>query len=135
MLSDFDLLRGRVGEKNLEGKQLLIVFFENKTDRETVLKKAKNLKGISKYEKIYINPDRTKSEQESFKRLLAKLKKKRAEETDQSSEYYIRDNKSLILLAKKTRMTTKFAAMELKQRSNNVEGAQTTLDITLFDLS
>ena len=85
--------RKGVGKKNLEEKQPLIVSFGNKTDREMVLKKAKNLKDIYKYEKIYINPDRTKSEQESFKKLLAELKKKRAEETDQSFKYNVRDNK------------------------------------------
>ena len=68
--------RKRVGKKHLEDKQLLIVSFENNTDRETVLKKAENLKRISKYDKIYINQDPRKSEQESFKKLLAELKKK-----------------------------------------------------------
>ena len=92
--------RKRVVKKHLEDKQLLIVSFGNKTDRETVLKKAENPKGISKYDKIYINHDPRKSEQESFKKLLAELKKKRAEDTDQSFKYYIRNNKIVKFVGK-----------------------------------
>ena len=93
--------RKRVGKKNLDCDGLLIVSFGNKTDGQMVLKKAKNLKGISKYKKSTSIP----TEQNPNKNLSknsSPISLKSAEETDQNrpKQYYIRQKKIVRFVGK-----------------------------------
>jgi len=66
---------GRVGRTITSGKSRLVrVICEDAEVRRKVLKGANNLKTVHGFERTYISPDLTKSQQESDKQLRDKLK-------------------------------------------------------------
>ena len=53
----------RIGSTNSDGKQLLLINYENEEHQKTILKKAKFLRGDENFGHIFIRPDLTKNEQ------------------------------------------------------------------------
>ena len=72
----------RIGSTNSDGKQLLLINYENEEHQKTILKKAKFLRGDENFGHIFIRPDLTKNEQELLKKLVIELKEKREKERD-----------------------------------------------------
>ena len=89
----------RIGKINDTGHQLLLLTFEQKNTRNNVLKQAKSLRRLPGYEKVYINPDRTREEQQTDRKLRTELKKTRA--NDPNNKYIIRNFKIIQITTEK----------------------------------
>ena len=65
----------RLGRQQPDKTRLLRVSFSDEDATKTILDNAKVLKEIPTYKSVYINPDRTRQQQENNKRLREELKK------------------------------------------------------------
>ena len=70
-----------------------VVILNDKKERNSILKKAKDLRDSKEYEKVFINPDQTKAERYNSKLLREECREKNSENKDEEYYYGIRDDK------------------------------------------
>ena len=80
----------RLGPKRSDGSpRLLLVDVGGKDNRDSVLRRAPNLRRCTEFERIFISEDRTPSEQEAIRKLV--LEKKEKQKNDTEHIYVIRN--------------------------------------------
>ncbi len=69
----------RIGAKRQDGDRLLKVCLKERGTRNSILGKAKTLRNSGKFGKVFVTPDRTLSERQTYKNLKTELLQRRAE--------------------------------------------------------
>ena len=67
----------RIGKRRSDGKKLLKVEFSSEEEKQRVLRKARSLRHKSNYKTVFINPDRTITQQTEFRLLREELKRRK----------------------------------------------------------
>ena len=74
-MSDFDIQKiSRLGKIREDRSRILRVVFSEEEEKTKALRKAKLLRSFGEYRRVYLNPDRTPSQQKQFARLRQELK-------------------------------------------------------------
>ena len=67
----------RLGRPGQSGRSMLKVVFQSFEDKQEILRKARKLRELENYKSVYINPDRTPTQQLQHKKLIEKMKTRR----------------------------------------------------------
>ena len=79
--------------RNTNNQAPFVVILKDKRERNSILKKAKELRDSKEYENVYINPDLTESERFKSKFLREECRKKNKENIENEFYYGIRNEK------------------------------------------
>lgn len=69
----------RIGARRQDENRLLKVSLKERSDRNSILRKAKSLRNCGEFEKVYVTPDRTQSQRLMHKKMRLELKRRRDE--------------------------------------------------------
>jgi len=75
----------RIGFQTQSKRRPIKVTLKSQTDKDTIMKNLKNLKGITKYGKISVTDDYTKAERQMFKTWTDKAKEMNDKEPEEST--------------------------------------------------